>query len=106
MFTTVFPLAYDTVILFYLADNSAESISLVINGPLEGKYVLLRFKDLVQDYLKKCSSVLGISAIISRNIELLISDKLSPEVLISPNGAYEAFKKGFTTVCKGLEVGV
>ena len=56
--------------------------------------------------MKKCSSVLGQSVIVSKSADLLISDKLSPDVLINPSGAYEAFKKGCTTVCKGQEIGV
>ena len=76
------------------------------SGPLEGKFIFIRAKHLAADYLKKCSSVLGLSAIVSKSCDLLISDKLNPEDLINPNGAYEAFKKGCTTICKGQKIGV
>ena len=76
-------------------------LRLATSGPLEGKYLFFRFRRLLLDYLKKCSSVLGYSYIVFKEAELLISDKLSPEVLISPSGGYEAFKKDCTTVCSG-----
>ena len=90
--------------LLCLAYTIVEVLYLATSGPLEEKYLFYRVRHLVRDYLKKCSSVLSISVIRSKSCELLISDKLSPKVLISSSGAYEAFKKGCTTVCKGQEV--
>ena len=81
-------------------------MSLATSGPLEGKYIYLRSKQLLRNYMKKCSSVLGLSVIVAKSYELLISDKLSAEVLINPSGAYEAFKKVCNTVCRGYSVGV
>ena len=86
---------------FIIADIIVENLSLATSGPLEGKYVFFRTRHQLRDYLKTCSSVLGYSYVTSKTAELLISDKLSPEVLINPKGAYEAFKKGCTTICKG-----
>ena len=77
---------------------------LATRGPLEGKFIFARVRHYLQDYLKKCSSVLGQSLIVSTFAELLISDKLSPEVLIrSPNRVFEAFRRIATTFCKGQE---
>ena len=92
-------------LIIYLADTIFESLLLATSGPLEGKYMYYKVRHIVGEYFKKCSSVLGLS-VIAGPCELLISDKLNPEVLINPSGAYEAFKKGCTTVCKGQEVGV
>ena len=89
--------------LIYLADVISDNIYLATSGPLEGKFIYTRNRHLLRDYLKTCSSVLGLSVIVSKSYDFFINDKLSPEVLIS-NNPYEAFKKGCTTVCKGQSV--
>ena len=89
----------------HLANYIFISLNFATSGPLQGKYVLFHIKLNVRDYVKKCSSVLGLSAIVTKMAELLISDNLSPDVLIS-NNPYEAFKKGCTTICKGIFIGV
>ena len=90
--------------LFHLAHQIEDFLVLATSGPLEGKYLYFKFRLLVEDYAKKCSSVLGISYIKTK-YELLISDNLSPDVLISDN-PFEALRKGSTTLCKGSSVGV
>ena len=89
------------LIFFHPAYVIVDQLNLATSGSLEGKYIFVRTITLLRDYLKRCSSVLGQSYKGGKSYELLISDKLSPDVLINPSGAYEAFKKGCTTVCKG-----
>ena len=48
-----------------------------------------------------CSSVLGYSYVKAITAILMIFDILDMNTLISPNGAFEAFKKGCTTICHG-----
>ena len=91
--------------------NSANVITndlhLATSGPLEGKYLFFRYRYIVWDYLKKCSSVLGYSYISVKDLEIVICDKLSPAALINPTGTYEALiKDKHCTVCKGTSVGV
>ena len=87
------------------ANIIVEALSLATSGPLEGRFLLFRPRHPNRDYLKKCSSVLGYSYILIKNLELLICDKLSPEPLINPKGTYEALLKDKRcTLCKGSAV--
>ena len=88
----------------YLAHIIYYFLVLATSGPIKGKYLFFKFRDLSIDYLKKCSSVLG-QSYVPTEYEALISDKLSPDVMISGN-PFEAFRKGCTTVCKGKTVGI
>ena len=90
-----------------LANVITENLDLATSGPLEGKYLFLRTRHILRDYLKKCSSVLGYSYVTYKSIELLICDKLSPKALINPSGTYEALKKEKRcTLCQGNGYGV
>ncbi len=92
--------------LSFKADVIVERLSLVLTGPLQGKYIYKRDVHTARNFLKACSSVLGQSYITTKSFQLLISDNLDPSVLLSNTGAFEAFKKGCTTVCTGSLIGV
>jgi len=83
------------------AYQQSERLYFVNGGPLQGKYLYLKTIYLHYAYLKKCSSVLGYSYVTSKSAVMLINDKLDINVLISPTGGYEVFKKGCTTICNG-----
>ena len=89
----------------YLSNLSAtyvaDGLFLAVSGPLEGKFLLKRIILKAPAYLKICSSVLGYGYIPTLMAELLISEKLDLNVLTSPTGAYEPFKRSATTICKG-----
>ena len=89
---------------FWIAFDNREVLYVVTSGPLEGKY--LYEKEIIQEpeYLKICSSILGYSYVNSKSNTLLISDKLDLNVLIAPNGGFETFKKGCTTICQGRAI--
>ena len=89
-----------------IAYTQEDTLSLVTTGPLQGKYVYTKVIRLVEDYLKKRSSVLGYSYVTSKSSQLLINNNLDINVLISPTGGYEAFKKGCHTICNGRQVTV
>ncbi|XP_054162177.1 uncharacterized protein LOC128960130 [Oppia nitens] len=78
-----------------------ETLWVAIAGPLEGKYLYEKTIILLQDYIKKRSSVLGYSYVTTKSSSLLINERLELQVLISPTGGYEVFKKGCTTICRG-----
>ena len=88
------------------AYTQEDTLSLVTTGPLQGKYVYVKVIRLVEDYLKKRSSVLGYSYVTSKSAQLLINNNLDINVLISPTGGYESFKKGCNTICNGRQVTV
>ena len=71
-----------------------------ITGDLAGKFVFLHQSALVDAYLKKCSGVLGNSYAPFRYVDILIAEKLEPNVLIAPEGGYHAFKKIASTMCR------
>ena len=76
---------------------------MVTSGSLQGQFVYKKGRHLLRNYLKKCSSVLGYSYIYSDETQLLISDKLDPNVFLSATGGYEPFKMISHTVCKGSQ---
>ena len=82
----------------YLANVDDEGLFFVQSGTgsLEGKYVFIRGNWLREDYLKKCSSLLGYSYVASKKMTLLIADKLDLNVFLTTSGAFEMF-----TVCTG-----
>jgi hypothetical protein len=83
------------------AYTQVEALSLATTGPLQGKYVYEKVIHLALAYLSRFSSVLGYSYVTSKAANLLISDTLDLGVLIAPTGAYEAFKRGCNTQCRG-----
>jgi len=83
------------------AYHQVEYLWLVISGPLQGKYVYHKYIILVLDYLKRYSSVLGYSYVTTKSASLLVNDRLDLSVLINPTGAYEVFRKGCNTQCRG-----
>ncbi|CAG2107488.1 unnamed protein product, partial [Medioppia subpectinata] len=85
------------------AYNQLENLYLVKSGcgPLQGKYVYLKSIVLQDVYLKVLSSQLGLGYTTTNTAVLLISDILNLNVFVSPVGAYDQFRKGCTTVCKG-----
>ena len=95
-------------IFSFIANVITEGLNLATSGPLEGRYLFFRIHRLLWHYLKKCSSVLGYSYIMTKSYELFICDKLSPEHLINSMGTYEALKndKMRCTMCQGTFTGV
>lgn len=78
----------------------------VHSSPLEDKFIFLRVKHPRDTPIKCSGSILANSVIVSKGFELLISDKLRPEVLISPSGAYEFLKNRTNTFCKGSFISI
>ena len=81
--------------------NQVETLWLATSGALAGRFIYQKIIHLSAAYLKKCSSILGYSYVASRSAVLLISQNLNLNVFLSPSGAFEAFKKYWTTICRG-----
>ncbi|CAG2170659.1 unnamed protein product, partial [Oppiella nova] len=83
------------------AFTQVETLWQALTGPLEGRYLYEKLVILNSAFLKKCSSILGYSYVSSKIATLLVIDQLTLAPLITPTGAFEAFKKGCTTICQG-----
>ena len=81
-----------------------EPLYLATSGSLEGKFIYLKALFTQVAYLKKCSSILGYSYVRTSSDTLMIADKLDMNVLLSPTGAFEAFKRQASTICLGKAV--
>ena len=84
-----------------IAYQQYEALYLAIGGVLDGKFLYEKVIYLSAAYLKKTSSLLGYSYVSSKSSVLLINEKLDLQVLISPIGGFEAFKRNCNTVCRG-----
>ena len=79
-----------------------EELTLITDGPLQGKYTYIKSNWLVSQYLSKCSSVLGYSLVPSKKYSLLIVDHIDIVDLLRPSGAYDSLDKHHDiTRCSG-----
>ncbi|CAG2169238.1 unnamed protein product [Oppiella nova] len=83
------------------AYSQGEVLWLSLDGSLEGKYVYQKLVYLDLKYLSICSSILGYDYVTTQSATLVISDRLDLNVLIAPTGAFDEFRRGGTTVCRG-----
>ena len=90
-------------ILFLINTGSRvdeHALYLITSGPLEGSYVFVRAVYRSLYYVRVCSgSPLSAEYLRPDTSELIISDNLEIEMLLSPRGAYESFKALSNTFC-------